>query len=81
MTIAVSKLDETTIQVSKDIPVQVDVAKYDLNFLLKQKKAIEADIERCVKARQAELDEVNILIAECKKLGTKPKAKDEDVLR
>jgi hypothetical protein len=77
VTITVSKIDETTIQVSKEIPVSVDVAKYDLNFLLAQKKAIESDLAKYTNDRNAELAEVNMLIAECEKLGIKPKVVEE----
>jgi hypothetical protein len=76
VTITVSKIDETTIQVSKEIPVSVDVSKYDLNFLLAQKKAIEADLAKYTKDRNAELDEVTLLITECEKLGIKQKVED-----
>lgn len=78
MTITVSKLDKTTIQVAKEHPVKVDVSKYDLNFLLKQKTAIESDLEKYTKARRAEIDEVDMLLAECERLGIKPKKADNE---
>lgn len=78
MTITVYKIDNETIQVSKEIPVSVDVAKYDINFLLSQKKAIESDLAKYTKDRNAELEEVNMLISECEKLGIKPKVIEDE---
>jgi len=75
----VKKIDENTIEVTKTIPVKEEVTKYDYNFLIAQRKAIQADLDKYVAARQAELAEVNALIAECEKLGIKPKDNFEDV--
>ena len=71
------KIDEFTIEVTKEV-VKIQVQKYDINFLLSQKKAIEEDLAKFTEARQAELSEVNVLIAECEKLGIKPKEEKED---
>ena len=73
------KIDEFTIEVTKEIPAKADVKKYDYNFLLSQKKAIENDLAKFVAARQAELTEVNALITECEKLGIKPKPEEKEV--
>jgi len=72
------KIDEFTIEVTKET-VQTVVQKYDINFLLSQKKAIEEDLAKFTEARQAELSEVNALIAECEKLGIKAKEVEKDV--
>lgn len=71
------KVDEFTIEVKKET-VETVVQKYDYNFLLSQKKAIEGDLAKFTAARQAEIDEVDALIAECEKLGIKPKEEKED---
>ena len=71
------KIDDFTIEVTKET-VHTDVKKYDYNFLLSQKKAIEADKEKYNKLRDAELEEINTLIAECDKIGIKPKEEKED---
>lgn len=71
------KVDEFTIEVTKEIPVQTVVQKYDYNFLLTQKKAIETDRARYIEQRDKELAEVNALIAECEKLGIKAKPETE----
>lgn len=74
-----TQVDEYTIQVTKQT-VQTVVQKYDYAFLLAQKKAIEEDLAKYVAARQAELAEVNALIAECERLGIKQKQEIKDVL-
>ncbi len=71
-----TKIDEFTIQVTKET-VQTAVLKYDYNFLIAQKKAIEEDRAKYIELRDKELEEVNALIAECEKLGIKPKVEKE----
>lgn len=71
------KIDEHTIQVTTEIPAKAVVQKYDYNYLLSQKKAIEEDLAKFTAARQAELADVNTLIAECEKLGIKVKEETE----
>lgn len=75
-----TKVDEYTIQVTKEV-VQTTVQKYEYNYLLAQKNAIEEDLAKYVAARQAELAEVNALIAECERLGIKqkPEPKEEEI--
>lgn len=73
------KVDEFTIQVTKET-VQTVVQKYDYNFLLSQKKAIEEDRAKYLEQRDKELAEVNALIAECERIGIKPKAEEKDVI-
>jgi galactokinase/mevalonate kinase-like predicted kinase len=74
-----TKVDEYTIQVTKEV-VQTTVQKYEYNYLLAQKKAIEEDLAKYTAARQAEISEVNALIAECERLGIKQKEEIKDVL-
>jgi len=72
------KIDDYTLQVTRVVPAQEIAQKYDYNFLLHQKEAIEKDLARYTAERQAELDEVNTLIVECEKLGIKPRSVDEE---
>ncbi len=74
-----TKVDKYTIQVTKEV-VQTTVQKYEYNYLLAQKKAIEEDLAKYTAARQAEISEVNALIAECERLGIKQKEEIKDVL-
>jgi electron transfer flavoprotein alpha subunit len=75
-----TKVDKFTIQVTKEV-VQTTVQKYEYNYLLAQKNAIEEDLAKYVAARQAELAEVNALIAECERRGIKqkPDPKEEEI--
>lgn len=66
-----TKVDKFTIQVTKEV-VQTTVQKYEYNYLLAQKNAIEEDRAKYLEQRDKELEEVNALIAECEKLGIKP---------
>lgn len=71
------KIDEFTIEVTREVPAKEEVKNYDYNFLLAQKKAIQADLDKFTALRQAELAEVNALIEKCEKLGIKPKVEKE----
>lgn len=77
MTGETKKIDEYTIEVTKIEPAKEVKFKYDLLYLLHQREAIQNDIARFMAERQKELDEVNALIAECEKLGIKPKVEKE----
>jgi len=72
------KIDDYTLQVTRVIPAQEIAQKYNYNFLLHQKEAIEKDLAGYTADRQAELDEVNVLIAECEKLGIKLRPVNEE---
>lgn len=71
-----TKIDEFTIQVTKET-VQTVVQNYDYNFLIAQKKAIEEDRAKYIEQRDKELEEVDALIKECKRLKIKPKEEKE----
>ena len=72
-----SKVDKNTIEVKETIPqeiipAKVEITKYKYEFLLEQRIRIQADYDRdaaTLALRQAELDEINLLIAEAEKLG------------
>lgn len=70
--IAVSavKVDDNTIEVTKQAPIPDPVVqKYDYNFLLTQRDAIQAQKDAFDAARDDELAEVNDLIAQADALG------------
>lgn len=79
----VAKISDTEIEITKEVPKEVVVHKYDYNFLIAQREAILADLQRYTQARQAELDEVNQLIAKCEELGIKMKEEKDidEILR
>jgi hypothetical protein len=88
------KIDDVTLEVSKVtpevvIPEKVEKVQYDINFLLEQKKRIEQDRENTLARnaeelakRDAELAEVNDLIARAESVGivTKPVEKPVEPL-
>jgi len=78
MNMETKKIDDYTLQVTRVIPAQEIAQKYNYNFLLHQKEAIEKDLAGYTADRQAELDEVNVLIAECEKLGIKLRPVNEE---
>lgn len=64
----VIKLSATEIKVI-DVKTENVEHTYNLNFLLEQKKTIQAQKDRDNAQRDKELLEVNTLIAQCYKLG------------
>jgi len=78
MNMETKKIDDYTLQVTRVVPAQEIAQKYDYNFLLHQKESIEKDLARYTSERQAELNEINGLLAECEKLGIKPRSVDEE---
>jgi predicted component of viral defense system (DUF524 family) len=68
-----AKASETSISVDKVIPEKTENNIYEYSFLLSQREAIKAQAKDFADARQKELDEVEMLIAECEKLGIKEK--------
>lgn len=78
--IAVSKIDDNTIQVIKQAPQPEPVTvNYDYDFLLSQRDAIQKDLDDYTAARQAELDEVNDLISQADALKVVSKTDVSDV--
>ena len=75
------KIDESTIEFSKVIPQEIIVektekVKYDYDFLVTQKVAVETDLANLVAQHAIEIEvaedniaEVVSLLAECAKLG------------
>jgi hypothetical protein len=57
-----TKIDDTTMEVAKTIPATMTAVRYERGWLEKQRKAIAA-------SRDAELAEVDGLLAEMDKLG------------
>ena len=82
-----AKLDDFTLSVEKPKTVlveQQDKSKtvntnYDYGFLLKQRQSITEQRDEMIALKEAELAEVNELIAEAEKLGigARPEPKEE----
>ena len=68
MTDVFTKVSDSEIRVASTETKAVEHT-YNLNFLLEQKKTIQAQKDREIAQRDLELTEVNKLIAECGKLG------------
>ena len=76
-----TKSEDGELEVTKSIPEEIIPAKeefktYDYDFLIKQKVQVEQDLENIVTRHatelavaQANVDEVNLLLAEANKLG------------
>jgi len=62
------KKDDNTIIV-KDTKIIESSTTYSLNYLLEQRDTIQSQKDKDNELRDAELDKVNSLIAEAKKLG------------
>jgi hypothetical protein len=63
------KLSDYKIQVTKTADPVVTVHEYDINFLLKQKKDIQASKDAFDALRDAELKEIDGLLAHCDTYG------------
>uniref|UniRef100_A0A6M3LTW5 Uncharacterized protein n=1 Tax=viral metagenome TaxID=1070528 RepID=A0A6M3LTW5_9ZZZZ len=63
-----TKIDDYTLEVTK-YEVVTSTSTYDIDFLLKQKIAIQKSLDDFTVARLAELAEVDGLLAQCEKLG------------
>ena len=61
------KIDENTIIVTKDI-LGMEVS-FTYDFLISQRKKIQDEIEQYNAMKQIELDEIDKILGECKKLG------------
>lgn len=71
-----TKVSDTEMKVVRE-KIEASEVSYSLNYLLEQKKAIEAQKAREIAQRDAELKEVDDLIAKCNELGIK-EAPEED---
>jgi len=64
----ITKIDDNTIKIVKDV-ITIQENNYSYGDLIKQRETIEAQKANEIKARDAEILEVEGLIAECEKLG------------
>jgi hypothetical protein len=64
------KVNESTIEVTiqSNVPSLARVT-YDYDFLVEQREKVATETDAYVKARNNEIDEINQILAECKKLG------------
>ena len=68
----IKKIDDNQIEVTKtDTVVSKNTFSYE--YLISQRVAIQKQADDFAKARQAELDEINFLLAECNKLNVTAK--------
>lgn len=67
------KIDDSTIQVTKEseVIVSAKTTVYSVDFLKRQELDIIAQRDEMISRKDAELAEVRVLLAECKKLGIK----------
>ena len=72
-----SKVSNTEMKVVRE-KVETSEVTYSLNYLYKQKEAIEAQKAREIVQRDEELAIVNDLIAKCKELGIKEIKEDKE---
>ena len=70
----ITKIDDQTISAEVTIPAKVETRRYNYAFLKQQRATIQADKDRYDALRDAELLEVDTLIAEADKLGVGVKA-------
>jgi len=66
-----TKVDETTLKMTAEVPVEQKETTYNLDFLRQQELDILKQKNDFVEARNAELEEVRNLIAKCEELGVK----------
>ena len=64
-----TKISETSIEVTKTTDPIEQKTTYTKDYLLGQRVAIQAQLDQQTAARQAELDEIDSLLAECDSLG------------
>jgi hypothetical protein len=62
------KIDETTIEISKEKPAEIIKTKYERSFIESQILAVKEQRDAYVEARNTELDELNAILAEMDKL-------------
>ena len=72
----IKKVDSNTISADKTIPQKVVTSKYDYGFLKQQLIDIQKQKDDFDALRDAELAEVNTLIAEADKLGIVEKVEE-----
>ena len=66
------KINENTIQITES-KITTNSTMYDYDFLVNQKAQIIKDANDYLDKRKLEIAEIDILIAECVKLGIKSK--------
>jgi hypothetical protein len=68
-----SRVDDTTLKVTKEVETKTEEKFYDIDFLKNQEVAILKQKNYFCEARDAELLEIRELIAQCETLGVKSK--------
>ena len=74
------KINENEMKVIKVETKEIEVV-YNLNFLIEQRKTIQAQKEREITQRDKELTEVDNLIVKCKELGIVEKVEIKETIK
>jgi len=74
------KINENEMKVIKTETRNIEVV-YNLNFLIEQRKTIQAQKEREITQRDKELTEVDNLIVKCKELGIVEKVEIKETIK
>ena len=74
------KISDNEMKVIKTETRNIEVV-YNLNFLIEQRKTIQAQKEREITQRDKELTEVDDLIAKCKELGIVEKVEIKEIIK
>ena len=74
------KINENEMKVIKTETRKIEVV-YNLNFLIEQRKTIQAQKNREMAQRDKELAEVDDLIAKCKELGIVEKVEIKEIIK
>ena len=74
------KINENEMKVIKTETRNIEVV-YNLNFLIEQRKTIQAQKNREMAQRDKELAEVDDLIAKCKELGIVEKVEIKEIIK
>jgi len=74
------KISDNEMKVIKVETKEIEVV-YNLNFLIEQRKTIQAQKNREMAQRDKELAEVDDLIAKCKELGIVEKVEIKEIIK
>ena len=74
------KISDNEMKVIKTETRNIEVV-YNLNFLIEQRKTIQAQKEREITQRDKELTEVDNLIVKCKELGIVEKVEIKETIK
>jgi hypothetical protein len=79
MTNTYEKVDGVLRRTKQEEAPKPQVNDFKLEFLIEQKKAIEAQRDAYVSARNVEIAEIDEMLEECSKLGIATKVEEKEV--